>query len=379
MLEFGADDYLVTPAQPNELKQMLATSAGAMRLVTQTTEIDDDNVAATPTVESPFVRIPLAEVMLDALLQAPHDPLTAAVRHIAAALGADFKLGVQRLKAADATNNATVAQATQSPTAEGATALTHPVRSGTDVAAVLNLVTPPAVSTDESRHFLAALSHQLGKLMALQDRHAQLQKLAITDELTSLYNGRYFRHFLSKIIDKAKTLRFPVSLLLFDIDHFKKYNDEFGHAMGDEILKQTAALMKRCVREHDCVARISGDEFAVVFWEKERPRMAHPGGGMPGRPPQTPLQIFQRFRGLLSSQDFAGLGASGKGVLTISGGLAVYPYDAQTADDLYNAADRALMFGSKKAGKNSVFLVGSDEPIRHNPPTDDAVEIDNEL
>ena len=99
-----------------------------------------------------------------------------------------------------------------------------------------------------------------------------LQRLAITDDLTGLANGRYFRHFLAKTIDKAKVMRFPVTLFLFDIDNFKKYNDQFGHCVGDEILKQTATLMRRCVRDHDLVARISGDEFAVVFWEMEGPR-----------------------------------------------------------------------------------------------------------
>ena len=59
-------------------------------------------------------------------------------------------------------------------------------------------------------------------------------------------------------------------MLLFDIDNFKKYNDEFGHGVGDEILRQTAGDGD-CFREHDVVARISGDEFAVVFWEKEGP------------------------------------------------------------------------------------------------------------
>ena len=103
-----------------------------------------------------------------------------------------------------------------------------------------------------------------------QERLAQ--RLAITDDLTGIYNGRYFRHFLARIIEKARTLRFPVTLLLFDIDNFKSYNDRYGHGVGDEILRQTAALMRRCCRPHDLVARISGDEFAVVFWEKEGPR-----------------------------------------------------------------------------------------------------------
>ena len=72
------------------------------------------------------------------------------------------------------------------------------------------------------------------------------------------------------------------------------------------------------------------------------------------------LPIFERFRRTLATQNFPELGSSGKGTLTISGGLAVYPYDARTAEELIEAADRELMFKAKQAGKNTIFLVGSD-------------------
>jgi GGDEF domain-containing protein len=354
MLNFGVDDYLITPAQPAELQQVFGHTS--MRLADDAAEAPSpatpDAAEAPAGPSSPFAAIPMADMVLDALLQSPHDPVTGALRLIGASLGSTMSL---RQTKADA-------QPIQPP--DGQAIHSHPLRSGNDVLSMLHLSAPDDLPADDARHFLAQVAHHLGKLVLLQQRHSQLQKLAITDDLTGVYNGRYFRHFLAKIIDKARTLRFPVTLLLFDIDNFKKYNDEFGHTVGDDILKQTAALMKRSVREHDCVARISGDEFAVVFWEKEGPRAPHPTttGGTPGRPPQTPLQIFERFRGLLNRQEFAGLGPGGKGVLTISAGLAVYPYDAQTPDDLYAAADKALMFGSKKAGKNALFLVGNDEP-----------------
>ena len=118
------------------------------------------------------------------------------------------------------------------------------------------------------------LAHLLAKLATARSGNNLLQRLAITDELTGLYNARYFRHFLSRIIERGRVKRFPVTLLLFDIDDFKKYNDQYGHGVGDDILKQTASLMKRCCRDHDLVARIGGDEFAVVFWDKEGPRHA---------------------------------------------------------------------------------------------------------
>ena len=144
-----------------------------------------------------------------------------------------------------------------------------------------------------------------------------------------------------------------MTLLLFDIDNFKKYNDEFGHGVGDQILIQTAELMKRCTRDHDLVARISGDEFAVIFWEKDGPRQAYDGVAH-ARTPSTPVQIAGRFRKLLSNKDFGEfslLGAAGKGILTVSGGMAVYPYDGRTSEELIEAADRALMFGAKRTAR----------------------------
>src|SRR5439155_27201535 len=147
--------------------------------------------------------------------------------------------------------------------------LTQTVRSHGEEAGTLYLLLGADEDPSAARHALSQMAHLLGKVAGLQDRHNGLQKLAITDELTGLYNARYFRHFLLRIIDKARAMHFPVTLLLFDIDDFKKYNDRFGHGVGDEILRQVAALMKRCTRDHDLVARIGGDEFAVVFWDKE--------------------------------------------------------------------------------------------------------------
>ncbi len=242
--------------------------------------------------------------------------------------------------------------------------LSQSIRNGADEAGWLHLVLPEEPDEISARHALAQLAHLVGKLAGLQDRHNRLQQMAITDELTGVYNGRYFRHFLSRIIEKAKTMHFPVTLLLFDIDDFKKYNDLYGHGVGDEILRQTARLMKACTRQHDLVARIGGDEFAVVFWDKEGPRQPRDPNShaLPGRPPQTPVQIFRRFQQLIASPAFTALGSTGKGLLGISAGLAVYPYEAIDAAGLIQEADKKLMFGAKQMGKNTLYIVGTDEP-----------------
>ena len=221
-----------------------------------------------------------------------------------------------------------------------------------------------SAASGAARHALSQVAHLVGKVAGLQERHNGLQKLAITDELTGLYNARYFRHFLARIIEKARAMHFPVTLLLFDIDDFKKYNDRFGHGVGDEILRQVSGLMKRCTRDHDLIARIGGDEFAVVFWDKEGPRQPkdREPGVVPSRPPQQPQEIFKRFQRLIASEDFPMLGQSGKGVLGVSAGLAVFPYEAHDVDSLIAEADRRLVHGAKKSGKNTLFIVGTDDP-----------------
>ena len=356
MLSFGVDDYLITPTTAAELQQMLG--GATMRLG----ESDGDGGEQLPAAPLPPVGVPdalpllagvpLAEVVLDALLTAPQDAPAAAAARVNDHLGAAATL---------AYTGAGVA----GPVAGGHTVvLSHGVRVGADELGSVHLTVPAHADDTAARHVLAQLAHLFGKVAALQDRHTRLQRLAISDELTGLYNGRYFRHYLTRIVERARTHMFPVTLLLFDIDNFKRYNDQYGHGVGDEILRQTAALMRRCVRDHDLVARISGDEFAVVFWEKDGPRTPRDGGpaaappGPPGRPPQTPVQILERFRRLLSTQTFTGLGPGGQGTLTISGGLAVYPWHAGSVADLIEAADKALMFTAKKSGKNSIYLVG---------------------
>jgi GGDEF domain-containing protein len=330
---------------------------GAPPLKLSPEEADETVDASVPGVASRAALLhglPIAHILLDAMLQFPHDAPTAAIKQINALIGPTMKLVH------------TAANQPKPAVPDASTMLSHQLRTDIEDSGAIHLIFPRDEDESAARHFLAQLGGLIGKALSLRDRHNRMQKLAITDELTGLYNGRYFKHFLNKILEKARTLRFSVTLLLFDIDDFKRYNDQYGHGVGDDILRQTAALMRKCCREHDLVARISGDEFAVVFWEKEgprQPRETHPPTNPPSRVPSSVRAVCERFRRLISSPDFQLLGATGQGVLTISGGLAVYPFDAQTPEGLIEAADRALMFDAKKGGKNTIFLVGDEPPV----------------
>jgi diguanylate cyclase (GGDEF)-like protein len=209
-----------------------------------------------------------------------------------------------------------------------------------------------------------------------ETRIRYLERLATEDDLTGLKNRRYIWEFSRQIIEYAKKENGRVTLLVFDVDDLKKYNDLYGHHAGDEILKQAAVLMQRCCRSHDVVGRIGGDEFAVIFWDDpQQQRAAALSQNQERRSahadhPAEAITIAKRFVKELSTaglSTFDGLGPEGKGVLTISGGLASFPRDGSTIEQLFHQADKALL-EAKRSGKNRIYLVGK--------PQSDITEID---
>ena len=195
---------------------------------------------------------------------------------------------------------------------------------------------------------------------ALAARIRHLEWLATTDDLTGLKNRRYIREFARQVLERAQPIAGRVTLLLFDIDDFKHYNDRYGHSTGDEILRQAAILMRRSCRPHDVVARIGGDEFAVIFWDDPQ---ASPAEGRRDRRlaeaehPTEAIFIAKRFRKEFGNAELAMLGPEGEGVLTISGALASFPRDGSTVDELFSRADAALL-EAKRRGKKRIYLVG---------------------
>lgn len=218
--------------------------------------------------------------------------------------------------------------------------------------------------TDQSR----AQAHvSISEIKELNAKIRRLEKLVTTDDLTGLKNRRYINEFLRQIIKHAKKEEMRITLLVFDIDDFKHYNDEYGHKVGDKVLQQAGALMLRCCRSHDVVGRIGGDEFAVIFWDRPSPEISADSDdkgqserrGMTIEHPREPLFMAERFRTAISSAKFHFLGPKGKGSLTISGGLASFPHDGLTAEELFEQADKAML-EAKKSGKNRIDLVGGD-------------------
>lgn len=204
----------------------------------------------------------------------------------------------------------------------------------------------PMLETEAA--FARDLQIVASRLERAAQRSSALHRLAVTDDLTGAYNRRYFFHLTEQVLRRGDKHR--VTLLLYDIDNFKQYNDAYGHAVGDEILRETAMLMRRTTRAHDIVARIGGDEFAVLFWDAQ-PRQAG------SKPPESAVVLANRFRQAVSTHRFPSLGPAAVGTLTISGGLASYPKDGRTCADLLRKADEALV-EAKRSGKNSIRIVG---------------------
>ncbi len=194
---------------------------------------------------------------------------------------------------------------------------------------------------------LAPWANWLTQVLALHQQQRDLWFMAMRDELTGAWNRRYFHRYLHAVLRQAQRESKSVTVLLFDIDDFKRYNDRYGHEAGDEILRQTVQLMRAVVREPDVVARIGGDEFAVVFFDHDSPRRAN------SQHPSDLLKITDRFRRALSTHRFAKLGAQAVGSLTVSGGLATYPRDGQTPAELVARAD-AMAMQAKREGKNAI-------------------------
>ncbi len=168
----------------------------------------------------------------------------------------------------------------------------------------------------------------------------QLRRLAITDHLTGLYNHRFFQDRLSEELARAKRYQRPLGLIMADVDHFKLYNDTFGHPAGDHALIQIASLIAQNVRAVDVVVRYGGEEFAVILPEANLTATFHSA---------------ERIRAAVAAADFRQDEDPLLSSLTISLGGAAFPDSGLEASQLLKVADHAL-YAAKQAGRNRTTI-----------------------
>ena len=171
--------------------------------------------------------------------------------------------------------------------------------------------------------------------------HTHTRRLASTDGLTDLYNHRTFQGRLAQEVDRANRYARPLSLVMIDVDHFKIYNDTYGHPQGDMVLRELAYLLREASRTSDVVARYGGEEFAIILPETDR---------------VSAQKIGQRLCEQVELHPFPGEERLPGGTLTISVGVATYTR-ASTKEALVQRADTAL-YSAKRAGRNRVCVAG---------------------
>ncbi len=187
-------------------------------------------------------------------------------------------------------------------------------------------------------HLIEVYLNQASESISKALLHEEIKLMAFTDGLTGLYNHRRFQERLDEEIKRAERYGEPLSLILLDIDHFKKVNDTYGHPAGDAVLKKLAELIRKTVREIDFPARYGGEEFALIIL-KSKARDAE--------------KIAERLR--KTAEKTVIKTDNHEITVTLSLGIASYPEDAKTREELIEKADQAL-YKAKHSGRNRTIL-----------------------
>ncbi|MDN5926166.1 MAG: GGDEF domain-containing protein [Hyphomicrobiales bacterium] len=178
-----------------------------------------------------------------------------------------------------------------------------------------------------------------GKLRAmtasLSARSETLEHAALTDGLTGTQNRRYFDDALREYLEEFRRIGKPVGLMILDLDHFKQVNDNHGHDVGDEVLREVASCLKDMTRYHDVVARLGGEEFAVVA---------------PNMNDEQLMKFAERIRKAISNL----IVVSGNIRLKVTSSVGVAIWDGhESAEDFYRRADK-MLYEAKRLGRNRV-------------------------
>src|SRR6202034_2109609 len=173
---------------------------------------------------------------------------------------------------------------------------------------------------------------------AIQNAHYvdRVKQLAYLDGLTGIFNRRFFELRIMEEIERARRYGTGMAVIMADIDQFKRLNDEFGHLLGDEVLRQVSSLFHQQLRKIDVVCRYGGEEFAILLTQITT---------------HQAMAIAEKLRRLVESFQFPGVPRT----ITISAGIAAFPAHGKTRDEMVRADDSGL-YAAKQAGRNRVCL-----------------------
>lgn len=200
---------------------------------------------------------------------------------------------------------------------------------------IMGALTMENFSADVYNRF-SILADQLALEIKKVRLYETVQQLAIMDGLTKVYVRRYFLERYYEEIKRSKRHRFKLSFIMVDIDHFKRYNDTYGHLLGDVALQEVAEILKNSIRRVDLVCRYGGEEFAMLLPETDKA-----GAQL----------VAERIRWAAESHSFSAYGQLSN--VTVSLGVATFPEDATSPDELIDRADEAL-YRAKQTGRNRV-------------------------
>jgi diguanylate cyclase (GGDEF)-like protein len=184
-----------------------------------------------------------------------------------------------------------------------------------------------------------AVANQVAVALENAQLYQRTKELSSRDELTGLFNRRYFFESLETEIQRARRYRRAFTILMLDLDQFKHYNDTHGHLYGDQALRQAAELLLANIRRADVVARFGGEEFVIMLPEIDK----HAGAF-----------VAEKIRTKIAQHPFHGRERQPNGQLTVTIGLATYPFDSDNGLELVDIADRALYVGKRQGGNRVV-------------------------
>jgi diguanylate cyclase (GGDEF)-like protein len=204
----------------------------------------------------------------------------------------------------------------------------------------------------EEQRVAGAAADKLGLSLANLALRERLRTQSVRDHLTSLFNRRYMEETLERELRRAQRGSVPLSVIMVDVDHFKRFNDDHGHDAGDALLAELGRLLRGHVRVEDVPCRVGGEEFAIV---------------MPGAAAKDALRRAEELREAAHRLRIVHRGVS-LGALSISLGVAAFPEHAAATDALLRAADSAL-YRAKREGRDRVVVSDAMPPPPPESPS----------